>query len=133
MILSSLYWGWYAGIVNIVFVADITYITSIILVLYLISIASIGIATTKEDVIYGTNKYYSFASSMSDHVMAIGMLGTVFGLIHMLSQNIGDTSNMAATMSKMWVGLGLALYTNAAGLIASILLKFQLMLLSADE
>jgi hypothetical protein len=73
---------------------------------------------------------------LSEIVMAIGMLGTVIGLIHMLAANfVGDGANTDALqgiLGNMWGSMGLALYVNAVGLAASIVLKLQVHFIAGD-
>lgn len=59
----------------------------------------------------------------SDAMMTLGMLGTVVGFIMMLE---GDISAAAAAMKSMSKGMGVALYTTAAGVACGLLLKIQL-------
>ena len=64
---------------------------------------------------------------LSEIMMALGMFGTVIGLILMLSTSfVGtDASQMQGQLGEMWKHMGLALYTNAVGIVASIVLKLQ--------
>ncbi len=59
----------------------------------------------------------------SDALMTIGMLGTVVGFIMMLEGDITAAKTALASMSK---GMGVALYTTAAGVACGLLLKIQL-------
>jgi hypothetical protein len=65
---------------------------------------------------------------ISEQLMALGMLGTVIGLIHMLAASfigVSLDSGLQTLLADMWKSMGLALYTNAVGLIGSIVLKVQ--------
>ena len=59
----------------------------------------------------------------SDAMMTLGMLGTVVGFIMMLDGDITVAQTALSTMSK---GMGIALYTTAAGVALGLLLKIQL-------
>jgi len=68
---------------------------------------------------------------VSDILVTLGMIGTVVGFIYMLSVSFGSIDvtqpqTMRVALSKMSTGMGTALYTTAAGLICSLLLKLQL-------
>jgi hypothetical protein len=63
----------------------------------------------------------------SDALMTLGMLGTVLGFIMMLE---GDITAAKAALASMSKGMGVALYTTAAGVICGLLLKVQLFNLS---
>lgn len=59
----------------------------------------------------------------SDAMMTLGMFGTVVGFIMMLDGDITVAQTALSTMSK---GMGVALYTTAAGVALGLLLKIQL-------
>lgn len=68
---------------------------------------------------------------VSDIELTIGMLGTVLGFIYMLGISFSeiDPSNIAKmrlALKTMGVGMSTALYTTAAGLVCSLILKIQL-------
>lgn len=68
---------------------------------------------------------------VSDILLTIGMIGTVIGFIYMLSTslsdvNTGSANNMQGALMQMSIGMSTALYTTAAGLVCSLLLKLQL-------
>lgn len=67
----------------------------------------------------------------ADSLLTIGMIGTVIGFIYMLSTSFSEVSTanvgtIKAALSKLSVGMSTALFTTAAGLICSWLLKVQL-------
>ena len=67
----------------------------------------------------------------SDAFLTLGMIGTVFGFIYMLatifsSINVSDIGGMKLSLAKMSYGMSAALYTTAAGLVCSLVLKIQL-------
>lgn len=64
-------------------------------------------------------------------LLTLGMIGTVVGFIYMLTTCFVDMVpdniiNMRELLTKMSIGMGTALYTTAAGLVCSLLLKLQL-------
>lgn len=68
---------------------------------------------------------------MSDIFLTLGMIGTVIGFIYMLGTsfaeiNPSDTTSMQGVLAQMSTGMSTALYTTAAGLVCSLLLKLQL-------
>jgi len=68
---------------------------------------------------------------VSDMLLTMGMIGTVIGFIYMLGTSFqefdpSNTGSLKLVMSKMSTGMSTALYTTAAGLICSLLLKLQL-------
>jgi hypothetical protein len=74
----------------------------------------------------------------SDAVMSIGMVGTLIGFLVVLTTvftDIDTTSSeaMKEVIGNLANGMGIALTTSLCGLITSILLKFELVLLELDN
>ncbi len=84
------------------------------------------------DKLRGSNGFGAFAS---DTVMKLGLLGTIIGFIIMLAPIAGldasDRALMKSSMGLMSDGMAVAMYTTLAGLVGSILLKFQYYMLDA--
>lgn len=140
LIATSLFWAYHMGFVAKIWYTDITMLSLVILLIFFGTNIKLGWISyylgsnlvTKEQLVKETNTVWF----LSEIVMAIGMLGTVIGLIHMLSVNfVGDPTNTTAlqgTLSNMWGSMGLALYVNAVGLVASIILKLQVHFIAGD-
>ena len=74
----------------------------------------------------------------SDVVMSIGMVGTLIGFLVVLTTVFADidttsTEAMKQVIGNLANGMGIALTTSLCGLIASIILKFELILLESDN
>ena len=84
------------------------------------------------DKLRGSNGFGAF---MSDTLMKLGLLGTIIGFIIMLAPVAGldasDHALMKSSMGLMSGGMAVAMYTTLAGLVGSILLKFQYYMLDA--
>lgn len=126
----GLFFSWQAGIVQDFFRVDQTYISFIIFGIFSVFTAMIGTDTYKIckgkplDKICARVQVGWF---FSDAVITLGMLGTVAGFIMMLSGDITAAKTALASMSR---GMGVALYTTAAGVATGLLLKLQLFNLS---
>lgn len=102
--------------------ADSTYLTFLIL----------GIAAvTSVSMYFKQTDLHWFAS---DAVLSIGMVGTLFGFLMVLGQSFSeiDTSSvesMTQAISTLATGMSTALVTSLVGLISSIWLKLQLVIL----
>jgi hypothetical protein len=118
-----------------VYDVDITKLTFLIYSVFIVFSVKTGIHTyqickesTHTDPILRTNEVGWFASDM---LLTLGMIGTVAGFIYMLSTSFAkmDPQNvisMRCVLTKMSAGMSTALYTTAAGLVCSLLLKLQL-------
>lgn len=135
---TGVFWANHLGVVQTIFETDITYLTTIIAGIFISANVTLGYYTYhSSDPFFSQDKLSTIIDMnwfLSEMVMALGMLGTVIGLIHMLSNGFGaDPSQMQTLLGSMWQSMGLALYTNAVGLAASILLKLQVYYLSYGE
>lgn len=134
---TGFYWAWYAGIVEKIWNDDVTMITSILGLMYVAALSAIGyIAYTlkKRD----NNKIIDAVWFSSEQMLALGMLGTVIGFIYLLSSGITsasvtDANSLAVLLANMSVGLGIALYTNAVGILSSLITKTLLYVVIYDE
>lgn len=125
LVASGAFWAWHQGIVTKIWHDDVTMITSLLCVLYIITTGLIGYVAYTKDF---TSKIVDACWFLSEQMLALGMLGTVIGFIYLLSSGITsasvtDPTSLAILLANMSVGLGIALYTNAVGIIVSLLTK----------
>lgn len=106
--------------------ADSTYLTFLIL----------GIAiVTSVSMYFKQTDVHWFAS---DAVLSIGMVGTLFGFLMVLGQSFSeiDTSSvesMTQAISTLATGMSTALVTSLVGLVSSLWLKLQLVILEESN
>ena len=128
-----------SGVVQKVNQADFTKISFLIYAVFAIFTMRTGLDTyrlCREDNV--TNQhiaiYYKKSDIgwfVSDMLLTLGMIGTVAGFIYMLSTSFSEMDpqnviSMQGVLAKMSAGMSTALYTTAAGLVCSLLLKLQL-------
>ena len=128
-----------SGVIQKVNQADFTKISFLIYAVFVIFTIRTGIETfrlCREDKV--TNRhiaiYYKKSDIgwfVSDMLLTLGMIGTVAGFIYMLDSSFSDMDpqnaiSMQGVLAKMGAGMSTALYTTAAGLVCSLLLKLQL-------
>lgn len=131
------------GMVDTINEVDFTKISFLIYATFYVFSARNGVHTyklsKKETLTKADIDEYSRKSELgwfvADALLTLGMIGTVIGFIYMLSLSlVGLTTISAATIQTslitMSAGMSTALYTTAAGLICSLLLKIQLFDLS---
>jgi hypothetical protein len=127
-----------AGIIQKVSQVDVTKISFLIYALFAVFTIRSGIDTyqlCKQDEFDDLNiaRYYKKSEIgwfVSDMLLTLGMIGTVAGFIYMLSSSFADLNpqnaiSMQGVLVKMSKGMSTALYTTAAGLVCSMLLKLQ--------
>jgi hypothetical protein len=126
------------GIIQKVSQVDVTKISFLIYALFAVFTILNGIYTyqlCKQDEFNKLNiaRYHKKSEIgwfVSDMLLTLGMIGTVAGFIYMLSNSFSDLNpqnakSMQGVLVKMSMGMSTALYTTAAGLICSMLLKLQ--------
>lgn len=132
---SGVFWAWYHGIISKIWHDDVTMITTVLAVLYIITTLLIGyVAYTKNF----KSKIVDACWFLSEQMLALGMLGTVVGFIYLLtsgitSASVTDPASLATLLANMSVGLGIALYTNATGILSSLITKALLYAVTYDE
>ena len=146
---AGLFWSWYFGLVSKIWTIDITMITSIILLIFVSTNIMLGYVaysldqptpldkSARNQVKSKLTRLSENCWFLSEQMMALGMLGTVIGLIHMLTVNFissggTDIDAAQAVINNMWGAMGLALYTNAVGLAASIITKVQVYFITGN-
>lgn len=119
---------------------DSSYLTLVIFAVFVITLVKIGIKGYK---LQFKNETYdeddiNMEWYLSDQVMSIGMVGTLVGFIMVLGSAFAevdpsDTEAMKAVIAAVATGMGVAILTTLVGLITSIFLKFQLVILERDN
>lgn len=128
------------GLIGKINEADVTKLSFLIGGLFMYFTIQIGICHYKlikaraiitRIIVKKVKKTANLCSFWANVLQDLGMFGTVVGFIYMLSLCFGDvsTANMASlrlALKDMGTGMGTALWTTAAGLLCSMLLRIQL-------
>lgn len=134
----------FSGLIYTVNQADVTKLSFLILFLFLIFTIRIGketyrLSRQQEFSTHDIALFYKNSETgwfVSDMLLTLGMIGTVAGFIYMLSTSFtqvtfDDVQAVHGVLAKMGAGMSTALYTTAAGLVCSLMLKLQLYNLSS--
>lgn len=132
---SGVFWAYHQGIIQKIWHDDVTMITTALAILYIITTSLIGYVAYTKDY---ASKLVDACWFLSEQMLALGMLGTVIGFIYLLSSGITsasvtDPTSLSGLLAHMSVGLGIALYTNAVGILASLISKTLLYVVTYDE
>lgn len=127
------------GIYEFVLENDPTYITFAIAFCFTLTTLAIGWCTYKVQFrsLKPNENQLSPLWFSADAVMSIGMVGTLLGFLMVLTSTFQDIDTSSAEAMKevigqLAAGMGTALLTSLAGLIASIILKLQLVMLESS-
>ena len=132
--------NYFAGISDYLLVADKSKISLGILIVTTICSLSIGYLAYKVQFAQmkireeSLHPYWFF----SDVVLSLGMVGTLIGFLLVLTTTFNDIDNtsteaMKKVIAELASGMGIALITSLTGLICSIILKFELVLLESEN
>jgi hypothetical protein len=126
------------GLFAALWVADMSGISFVILSIYLVLTVYMGVLTRRltlndpsSDIFKNNIPYLHGCWYASELLMALGMMGTLIGFTLMLGPALAglDATNLAistAAIFKMAAGMGTAVLTTLVGLIASQLVKIQI-------
>ena len=128
---------YYLGFFHVVWESDLTKLSFVIIVLFVLTSIAIGFKTWKSKTKQLTDFEIDTLWFTSESMLTLGMIGTVAGFILMLGESFGsiDASNpetLKAALATMAVGMSTALYTTLIGLVCAQLTKVQLMNLESE-
>lgn len=111
---------------NTLYAADSTLISFLILGIAITASVLIGFVADKADGL--ENNMFWF---LSDAVLSLGMVGTLFGFLLVLGSafmeiDTSSTESMTAAIAILASGMSTALVTSLVGLVSSLWLKLQL-------
>lgn len=149
------FWKWWTGTVLIVVAAslfeyftkgltylyqnDSSYISLMIICVYIVVTGIIGYRAycLQFKKITPEENQMMFPWFAADAVTSMGMIGTIVGFLIVLTSAFSDVDPTDATAMKQVVeqlttGMGIALLTTLTGLVTSVIMKFQLVLLENE-
>ena len=138
LVLSLGYVQYELDILGFIYENDPTKITIIIAAIFLLATLRIGFLSWKSQFgdpdIYAEKAPQDLLWFSSDVVMSIGMVGTLIGFLIVLTTTFTDIDTTSAAAMKEVIGtlasgMGVALMTSLMGLITSIILKLQLVMM----
>jgi hypothetical protein len=126
---------YFCGVFRMVYEADESYLSFLIYAVFIFESIRIGINTFRlrtlgldADKLYRRNNEGWFFSRL---LPLLGMLGTIIGFMIVLNavfsgtEDVSDISILKETLPCILRGMGTAMYTTAAGIVGSILLRLQ--------
>lgn len=112
---------------------DFTYISLINLTILIASSLWVGLRITA-----GNKKGTDLQWYLADVTLSLGMVGTLFGFLMVLYStfegiDVTDTDSMKGAIESLATGMGTALLTSLVGLVSSIVMKLQLVILEDEN
>ena len=141
--LTGIFFAETKGAISLMVSADVSYLTIVIMSLYVLVSASVGRLCYLADRADGnTVKDIDGRDQLSrraevgwfaaEHFFSLGLLGTVFGLCVATSTSLSEGTEISDIVSGLKVGLNTAFYTTICGIVFSLPLQVQLMILKQE-
>ena len=111
--------------------ADVTKLSFLIIIIFMFTSVWIGRKTYDLETTSVVDDKIDVGCFIAESCLALGMVGTVTGFLYMLGTafeniDITDATTLQDALASMAKGMSTALYTTLTGLIASLIIKVQL-------
>ena len=137
--LTGIFFAYAKGAISLMIRNDVSNLTIVIMLLFVAASALVGrlcYLADKTDSntcgdIDGRDKLARQAEVgwfAAEHFFSLGLLGTVFGLCVATSTSLNEGTEISDIVSGLKIGLNTAFYTTICGIVFSLLLQVQLML-----
>ena len=138
--LTAVFFAETKGAISLMVKSDVSHLTIVIMALYLMVSAKVGRLCYLADRAGGNRcKDVDERGSLTrraeigwfaaEHFFSLGLLGTVFGLCVATSTSLNEGTEISDIVSGLKTGLNTAFYTTICGIVFSLLLQIQLMVL----
>tara|TARA_R100000808_G_scaffold24949_2_gene59790 strand:+ start:12606 stop:13040 length:435 start_codon:yes stop_codon:yes gene_type:complete len=137
--LTAVFFAETKGAITLMVKSDVSYLTIVIMTLYVSVSAMVG------KLCYLADQLTSSVASVDDkadllrrsdvgwfaaeHFFSLGLLGTVFGLCVATSTSLNEGTEVSDIVAGLKTGLNTAFYTTICGIVFSLPLQAQLMIL----
>ena len=140
VMLTAIFFAETKGAISLMVTNDVSYLTVVIMTLYVAVSGLVGRLCYLADRIDGNkigdiddrtklSKKADVGWFAAEHFFSLGLLGTVFGLCLATSTNLNDEAQVTDIVSGLKIGLNTAFYTTICGIVFSLPLQAQLMIL----
>ena len=116
---------------SLLYYADVTKLSFLIIIIFMFTSIWIGRKTYDLETTSVIDDKIDVGWFIAESCLALGMVGTVTGFLYMLGTafeniDITDATTLQDALASMAKGMSTALYTTLTGLIASLIIKVQL-------
>jgi|TARA_B100000131_G_scaffold315753_1_gene354725 Ca2+/Na+ antiporter len=138
VVLTGLFFAEQKGAISLMVKNDVSHITILIMLLYLLVSVYVGRLCYLSDKINPKKrteaidhlfKRADLGWFAAEHFFSLGLLGTIFGLCVATTTNLSGEAPVAQVVAGLKEGLNTAFYTTICGIIFSLPLQVQLMIL----
>ena len=123
--------SYYFNLHSLLNYADVTKLSFLIIIIFMFTSVWIGRKTYDLETTSVIDDKIDVGWFIAESCLALGMVGTVTGFLYMLGTafeniDITDATTLQDALASMAKGMSTALYTTLTGLIASLIIKVQL-------
>ena len=129
---------YYFNVHSLLYHADVTKLSFLIIIIFMATSIWIGRKTFDLETTSVTDDTIDVGWFVAESCLALGMVGTVTGFLYMLGTafeniDITNATTLQDALASMARGTSTALYTTLTGLIASLIIKIQLVNYEINE
>ena len=138
VVLTAVFFAETKGAISLMVKSDVSYLTIVIMTLYVGFSIMVGrlcylADRIKKDQEREARRHLARRAEVgwfaAEHFFSLGLLGTVFGLCLATATNLAEQAPLADIVSGLKIGLNTAFYTTICGIVFSLPLQVQLMIL----
>ena len=140
IVLTAVFFAQTKGAITLMVSNDVSYLTIVIMSLYVVMSALVGKLCYLADRVDGNtikeveergkiSKRAEIGWFAAEHFFSLGLLGTVFGLCVATATNLNAEAQVTDIVAGLKEGLHTAFYTTICGIVFSLPLQAQLMIL----
>lgn len=132
--LTSVFLAEQKGYISLMIKNDSSYICIIIMILYVFVSIFLGrlaflIDEAPEEKLQSFNKKIDIGWFFAEHFFSLGLLGTIIGLCIATGAGLSATASTSQVVGVLKTGLNTAFYTTVCGIVFSLPLQIQLLVL----
>ena len=135
-VLTGAFFAEQKGGISLIINNDISHISIVIMALYICVSGFVGHLCYKADRADSNRQALQKSSDIgwfaAEHFFSLGLLGTIIGLCVATSTSLGNDMVLSEMVAGLKVGLNTAFYTTMCGIICSLPLQLQLMILKQE-
>ncbi len=122
------------GLFGIIFENDVSYMSSVIMALYVGFAGFAGMLCHQIDKLQGKPndaflRNLKITEFVADNFTTMGLLGTTIGMSIMMFSTLDGNADVASIIKQLKVGCSTAFFTTICGILANVFLNIQLVLI----
>jgi putative copper export protein len=137
LIVTSIFYAETQGALSLIINNDASYLSILIMALYICTSGFLGVISYRADVANKEQRRKLLdrldgAHFVAEHLISLGLLGTVIGLAMATNSSLVEGAVIDQIVSGLKTGLSVAFYSTMTGLVTSMLLQLQLLILTRE-